>query len=146
MLASTPVSPSLTTHRWFVPTLAAAALSVLALLTGVQLTIYRASRGEPSTWSEALGTGAVEWFSWGLLLPLIIWVFERSTAWRWPARLATHAAASLGLGVAHQALVSIGQDVLMGIDGWARFRFLLSKTTDFEILVYFAIVGALVAL
>jgi two-component system LytT family sensor kinase len=142
----TPVSKPLAAHRWLLPTLAAAGFTVLALLYGVEMSIYRTSRGEPLSWGEALGSGATEWFSWALLLPLLVWLFERTAAWRWPWRLGTHAVAALGFGVAHQALVAVGRRVFLGLEGWEHFLFLLAKTTDFEMLVYVAIVGALVAL
>ncbi|QRN95246.1 histidine kinase [Archangium violaceum] len=145
------MTTSPTTRRWFLPALAVAGFSLLALLYGVQISIYRASRGEPVSWAEALGSGAVEWFSWALLVPLIAALFERTVAWRWPWRLGIHAVASLGFGLVHLALVASGRHVFLGLsrtwrEAWGDFLFLLSKTTDFEVLVYFAIVGALLAL
>jgi two-component system LytT family sensor kinase len=145
------MSAPLTPRRWSLPLFAFAGFTLLALLYGVQLAVYRASRGEPTRWAECLGIGAVAWYSWALLALPIAWLFERTAPWRWPWRLGVHAAASFCFSVLHMAMVATGRHALLGIartwhEAWEYFLFLASKTTDFEMLVYFALVGALLAL
>ncbi|MFY2563432.1 sensor histidine kinase [Corallococcus terminator] len=134
--------------RWRGPALVLAGYTVLALLYGAQLFVYRASRGEPPNTGEALLTGAIVWYCWALLTPCILAVARRvaATGKPWPVQLVLHVPPGLLFAVLHLALVAGLRQLLLMADGggraaWAHFTWMLSKTTDFDLLVYLSVVG-----
>ena len=135
--------------RWRWPALVLAGYTVLALLYGAQLFVYRASRGEPSNTGEALLTGAIVWYCWAVLTPFILAVARRvaATGKPWPVQLVLHVLPGLFFAVLHLALVAVLRQFVQVPNGggwpaaWAHFTWMLSKTTDFDLLVYLSVVG-----
>jgi hypothetical protein len=146
--ATTPSSP-----RWLGPAGVLAGYTVLALVYGAQLAAYHASQGQPPGFGESLLVGGIEWHSWALLTPLILSVARRvrATGRPWPLQLALHLPPALLFAVLHMGLHSGLRQLLLPFeDGWpAAWRYFLwslSKTTDFDVLVYLSIVGLHAAL
>lgn len=130
-----------------------AGYTVLALLYGAQHSVYRASQGEPASFGDSFLVGAIEWSSWALLTPLILAVSRRvrATGRTWPLQLSLHLPPGLLFAVAHMALHTVLRQVLMAPAGgwdaaWTYFTWMLSKTTDFDLLVYLSVVGLEAAL
>ena len=135
-------------RRWLGPALVLAGYTVLVLVYGAQLSVYRASRGEPSGLGETFLVGAIEWYGWAVLTPLILAVARRvrATGRPWPVQLALHLPPGLLFAVAHMALHAGLRQVLLQPEGgwpgaWTYFTWMLSKTTDFDLLVYLSVVG-----
>ncbi len=135
-------------RRWLGPALVLAGYTVLVLVYTAQLSVYRASRGEPSGFGDTFVVGAVEWYSWALLTPFILAVARRvrATGRPWPVQLALHLLPGLLFAVAHMALHAVLRQVLLAPVGgwpatWTYFTYMLSKTTDFDLLIYLSVVG-----
>ncbi|MFP2904973.1 sensor histidine kinase [Pyxidicoccus sp. 3LFB2] len=135
-------------QRWLGPVLVVAGYTVLALLYGAQHSVYRASQGEPASFGESFLVGAIEWYAWALLTPLILAVSRRlrATGRTWPLQLALHLPPGLLFAVAHMALHTVLRQWLVAPPGgwdaaWTYFTWMLSKTTDFDLLVYLSVVG-----
>ncbi|WP_205525786.1 sensor histidine kinase [Pyxidicoccus trucidator] len=135
-------------RRWLGPVLVLAGYTVLALVYGAQHSVYRASRAEPSGFGESLLIGAIEWGGWALLTPLILAVARRvrATGRPWPVQLVLHVPPGLLFAVAHMALHALLRRLLLEPSGgwdatWTYFTWMLSKTTDFDLLVYLSVVG-----
>lgn len=135
-------------RRWLGPVLVLAGYTVLAFVYGAQLTVYRASRGEPSGFGETFLVGAIEWYGWAVLTPLILVVARRvrATGRPWPVQLALHLPPGLLFAVAHMALHAVLRQWLLSPPGgwpaaWTYFTYMLSKTTDFDLLMYLSVVG-----
>jgi two-component system LytT family sensor kinase len=133
---------------WLGPGLVLAGYSVLALVYGAQLSVYRASRGEPTGFGESFLVGAIEWYGWALLTPFILAVARRvrATGRPWPVQLVLHVPPGLFFAAAHMAVHAGLRQVLMAPPGgwagtWSYFTYMLSKTTDFDLLVYLSVVG-----
>ncbi|NMO15573.1 histidine kinase [Pyxidicoccus fallax] len=140
-------------RRWLGPALVFAGYTVLTLVYGAQLSVYRASKGEPASFGESLLLGAVEWYSWAPLTPLILAVARRvhATGRSWPVQLALHLPAALLFAMVHLALHAGLRQLLLAPEGgwsaaWTYFGWLVSKTTDFDVLIYLSVVGAYAAL
>ncbi|MFP2927029.1 sensor histidine kinase [Pyxidicoccus sp. 3LG] len=125
-----------------------AGYTVLALVYGAQLSVYRASQGEPVSFGDTLLVGAIEWYGWAVLTPFILAVARRvrATGRSWPVQLALHLPPSLFFAAAHMALHASWRQLLMDPPGgwpgaWAYFTWMVSKTTDFDVLIYLSIVG-----
>ncbi len=134
--------------RWLGPLLVLGGYTVLALVYGAQLSVYRASRGEPSSFGESFLVGAIEWYGWAVLTPLILFVARRvrATGRPWPVQLVLHLPPGLLFAAAHMALHASLRQLLLAPPGgwvgaWTYFTWMLSKTTDFDLLVYLSVVG-----
>lgn len=131
-----------------------AGYTALALLYGVQLSIYRDSRDESSNLGDAFLTGAITWYGWAALTPLILAVsrWVRATGKPWPVQLVLHVPSGLLFAAAHLALFAGLSQLLLSSVGngwsgaWTQFTWLLSKTTDFDLLIYLGVVGVDAAL
>ncbi|WP_246137015.1 sensor histidine kinase [Myxococcus llanfairpwllgwyngyllgogerychwyrndrobwllllantysiliogogogochensis] len=135
--------------RWLGPALVLAGYTVLALIYGAQLSVYKASIGAPPVFGETLLTGAIVWGGWAALTPFILAVARRvrGTGRPWPVQLALHLPPAVFFATAHLALLAGLRQLLLqpagggGAAAWTYFTWLLSKTTDFDLLIYLSVVG-----
>ena len=135
-------------RRWLGPAVVLAGYTVLTLVYGGQLSVYRASQGEPASFGESLLVGGIEWYSWAALTPFILAVARRvhATGRPWPVQLAFHLPPAFLFAVAHAALHAALRQLLLPFEGgwpaaWTYLLGMLSKTTDFDVLIYLAIIG-----
>ncbi|WP_408888928.1 sensor histidine kinase [Myxococcus faecalis] len=135
--------------RWFWPAVILAGYTVLALLYGAQLFVYRASHGEPPRLGEALLTGACVWYAWAALTPFVLAVARRvrATGRPWFVQLLLHLLPGVGFAVLALGLFAVLREwLVVEVSGgasaaWTYFLFIASKTTDFDLLIYFSLVG-----
>ncbi|MCK8500713.1 histidine kinase [Myxococcus fulvus] len=135
--------------RWFWPAVIGAGYTVLALLYGAQLFVYRASHGEPPRLGEALLTGACVWYAWAALTPFVLAVARRirATGRPWFVQLLLHLVPGVGFAVLALGLFAVLREwLVVEVSGgasaaWTYFLFIASKTTDFDLLIYFSLVG-----
>ncbi|MBJ6759183.1 histidine kinase [Myxococcaceae bacterium JPH2] len=142
--------PRALASRWRGPVQVVAAYALLAFIYGVQLSVYRASRGEPAGFGESLLSGVLVWGGWALLTPLILAVAQRvrGPGRPWPLQLVLHLPPAFLFVAVHLLLLAgLRQLLLPPPEGgglaaaWTHFTWLLSKTTDYDVLIYLSVVG-----
>ena len=133
--------------------------TALGVLTGLQAYNYVALTAEhKQPFIVLLSLNMTYWYSWALLVPLILWIarhyrFERHT---WRRAAVVH---MLGAGLctlAHVALATTARGVIItqltertfnwGIDGWMYFRERFFLNADWEMMTYWAFVAFVHAL
>jgi len=104
--------------------------------------------GMPMSWSRAFVSGLADWYSWGILAPLVFWFSSRFRLGRgtWPVRLFLHLVSSVALALLQLVLTTS----VAGLIAWmedARFPFLIGLRFAFavkfhwNVVIYWAILG-----
>jgi two-component system LytT family sensor kinase len=124
--------------HWITAILLWSALGVLFALPGLS----------SSNWSRALLASLAQWWSWGLVAPLIFWTdarlpFKENQLWM---RILAHLLASLPITLL-DFYVAVAVVVFLGLEKWSALAHPLSLLNTFGLLwswlVYWVIVGVI---
>ena len=133
--------------------------TALGVLTGLQAYNYVALTAEhKQPFIVLLSLNMTYWYSWALLVPLILWLarhyrFERHT---WRRAAVVHMLGAALCTLAHVALATTARGVVItqltertfnwGVDWWMYFRERFFLNADWEMMTYWALVAFVHAL
>lgn len=133
---------------------AAAAATVLGLLTSAQIYFGRVRANEPVTFWQSLASNLPGWYFWAVLTPLILWLGRRFplTSRRLATSLPVHLVVGVALSIPYTLLTAWLSFVMWSPPADARSfssfipMLLLGSRVSVGLVLYFAILGAGIAL